>query len=145
MDRSLPRAEDQIGYLLVRLAHTLSQRWTRDLAEHGLSARQHGVLAVLAHQPGMSSGAVARAAMITPQSMGELLTGLEDRGLVRREAAAGRGYPARVEVTEEGRRLLAAVEPVVTAHNEPVALGLTADEARRLRALLQQVLRSVAP
>lgn len=139
----MDRAEDQIGYLLVRLAHTLSQRWSRDLAAQGLSARQHGVLAVLADQPGMSSGAVARAAMITPQSMGELLTGLGDRGLVRREPAAGRGHPARVEVTDEGRSLLAAAEPIVAAHNEPTALGLSADQARQLRTLLQQVLEAV--
>ena len=143
MNGTTPQPEDQIGYLLVRLAHTLSQRWSRDLAAHGLSARQHGVLAVLVDQPGMSSGAVARAAMITPQSMGELLSGLEDRGLVRREPAAGRGYPARVEVTDEGRRLLAEVEPIVTAHNDPGVLGLSADQARRLRALLRQVLETV--
>lgn len=136
--------EEQVGYLLVRIGQALSQRWTRDLAPHGLSARQHGVLGVLAAHPGISAGALARAAMITPQSMGELLTGLEERGLVLRHPPAGRGHPARLELTDAARVLLADVRPVVEAGNSPAALGLTAGEIGRLRELLVKVLTAVS-
>lgn len=134
------RPEDQIGYLLVRLAHRLSRRWTHDLAAHRLTARQHGVLAALAAQPDITAGALARVVMITPQSMGELLSGLQERGLVHRQPPAGRGHPARLHLTDDGRLVLAAVRPVTDAHNSPDALGLTDDQAAQLRELLHRVL-----
>lgn len=138
-----PQPEDQIGYLVVRLAHTLSQRWTHDLAAHGLTARQHGVLAALAAQPGISAGALARTVMITAQGMGELLVGLQQRGLVERRPPSGRGRPAQLTLTEHGHRVLAAVQPITEAHNHPTALGLTDHDAAHLRVLLQRVLTTI--
>lgn len=135
--------EEQVGYLLVRIGHVLGQRWSRDLASFGLSARQHGVLGVLAADPGISAGAIARKVMITPQSMGELLAGLEERGLVLRQPPAGRGHPARLELTDAARALLAEVEPVVEAGNSPSALGLGEAEVHELRELLTKVLAAV--
>lgn len=143
--RSQPPPEDQIGYLLVRIAHRLSQHWTRDLAAYGLTARQHGVLATLAARPGVSANALARSVMITAQSMGDLLTGLQDRGLIARQPPAGRGRPARLALTDEGHRVLAAVEPVTEAHNSPAALGLTEADAVQLRTLLQKILAAEDP
>lgn len=135
--------EEQVGYLMVRISHALAQRWTRDLAPFGVSARQHGVLAVLAARPGLSAGALAREVMITPQAMGELLAGLEERGLVLRHAPTGRGRPARLEVTTAGRRLLDEVRPVIDANNSPGALGLSPDEADTLHRLLTTMLPAV--
>jgi len=144
VEESSPQPEDQIGYLLVRLAHTLSRHWTEDLAAHGLTARQHGVLAALAAQPGISAGALARTVMITAQAMGELLAGLEQRGLVARQPPAGRGRPAQLTLTGRGHRVLAEVQPITHAHNSPAALGLSDDEAAHLRVLLRQVLAATA-
>ena len=138
------RPEEQVGYLLVQVGHALSQRWARDLAPFALSARQHGVLGVLAAQPGISAGALARAVMIAPQSMGELLTGLEERGLVLRQPPSGRGHPARLELTDAARALLSEVQPVVEDSNSPQALGLTGPEVTQLRRLLTTVLAAVS-
>jgi DNA-binding MarR family transcriptional regulator len=144
MPQEHPVPEEQVGYLLVRVGHALAQRWARDLGRFGLSARQHGVLGVLAATPGISAGGLARAAMITPQSMGELLTGLEERGLVIRHPPTSRGHPSRLEITGDARALLAEVHPVVEAGNAPGALGLTAGEVEQLRALLRKVLPAVS-
>lgn len=139
-----PPPEDQIGYLLVRIAHVLSQRWSHDLSAHGLTARQHGVLAALDVRPDISAGALARMVMITPQAMGELLSGLLERGLVDRSAPPGRGRAARLRLTDAGRRVLAEAAPVTAGHNAPAALGLDDDEAAQLRALLQRVLAATS-
>lgn len=138
------RPEEHVGYLLVRVGHALGQRWARDLAPYGLSARQHGVLGVIAARPGLSAGAVAREAMVTAQSMGELLAGLEERCLVLRHPPAGRGHPARLELTDTARALLADVQPVVDASNDPTVLGLTDREISHLRTLLTKVLAAVS-
>lgn len=139
----VPPPESQLGYLLVRLAHALSQRWTRELSPFGLSARQHGALAALAARPQISAGALAREAIITPQSMGELLAGLEERGLVLRRLPAGRGHPAQLELTDAGRALLVQVKPVVESSNSPEELGLTQREIDHLRDLLVTMLGTV--
>lgn len=129
-----------MGYLLVRVGHALAQRWTQALAPFGLSARQHGVLAVLARQPDIGVGALARQVMITPQSMGTLVTGLEERGLVRRRQPSGRGHAASLDVTGAGHELLARVQDVVEDSNAPETLGVTPAESAELARILAKVL-----
>jgi DNA-binding MarR family transcriptional regulator len=135
--------EEAVGYLLTRIAHVLGRRWSEDLRAYGVTARQHGALAVLAARPGISAGELARAVMITPQSTGELLDGLVARGLIERQEPAGRGRAGRLTLTAAGRRVLGDTAGVVAASNAPAALGLTAREADQLRALLTKVLHTV--
>lgn len=88
----------------------------------------------------MSQAQIARQVLVTPQSLGEMLRGLEDRGLVRRADPLSRGRPARVALTDDGAALLETAAPLVAALNEPAALGLTEAEHHRLDALLKKVL-----
>ncbi len=99
--------QDFVEYRLVRLADQLQRRFTDALAPTGLSPRQFSVLAVLASSPEITSAGLARAVLTTPQSMHTLLDQLQARGLVDRGPVRGRGRPAPVRLTPDGRAALA--------------------------------------
>jgi DNA-binding MarR family transcriptional regulator len=131
--------EAQLGYQLVRVADQVSRRWHAVLREHGINPRQFSVLALLAHDPGLSQAELARRVMITPQSMSESLAGLLAERLISREEAA-RGHAARVQLTAAGRKLLARAYPLVEACDresfEPLAAAERAALARAFNRLL---------
>jgi hypothetical protein len=86
------------------------------------------------------------AAMVTdacgdgsgPQSMGELLTTIQARGLITRTPGQV-GRPASVTLTDAGRSALHRAVPRGEAINRPEALGLTATENATLNTLLHRV------
>ena len=57
---------------------------------------------------------------------------------------AGRGHPARLELTDAARSLLLDVEPLVRESNSPDVLGLSDQEVDTLRTLLLKVLPAVS-
>ncbi|MBW0101140.1 MarR family winged helix-turn-helix transcriptional regulator [Pseudonocardia sp. KRD291] len=130
---------DQLGYLLVRAGELVSRPWLSGLRRQGINPRQFSVLAIVAADDGLSQAGLARRASITPQSMGELLRRLEEGGLLDRTTAR-RGTSATVHVTAAGRARLADAYPVVLRLNEESVASLSADERRRLAALLGKVI-----
>lgn len=134
---------DVTAWTLVRAFHHVGRRFYGTLAPHGLTPQQFGVLIELVSRPGQSQAALARAVLATPQSVGELLRGMEERGLVVRVPPAGRGRPAQVHASTDGVRLLDLVTPLVLEAVRPEALGLDDDSAGALNGLLHQVVASL--
>ncbi len=133
--------DDFLGYTVVRVGHVLARRFDAMLAAHGLTPRQFGVLAHLARDPGLGSGALARLVLITPQSMGALLDELEAAGLVARTPAA-RGRRRATALTAAGRRRLLAAAPAVAAFERATTAALTPAEHAAANRALHAVLRT---
>jgi DNA-binding MarR family transcriptional regulator len=131
------------SWSVIRTHLLLAPRLARTLAPLGLSPTQFGVLVQLDNTPGATSSELARACLMTPQSMSELLPGLEAAGHVRRDAT-GRGRPAPVHLTDAGREVLARATPLVEAADGPAALGLTTEELTTLTTLLHRVATKVS-
>lgn len=130
---------DLAAWTLVQTAHLAGRRFHEVFTSQGLSAHQFGILVHLTSEPGGSQAALARAILVTPQSIGEILVQMQNAGLVRRTPAARRGTANRVELTVAGRTVLAATFPLVAAINTPEALGLDEAETRTLNDLLHRV------
>lgn len=133
----------QLGYQLVRVADQVSRRWHAVLRAHGVNPRQFSVLALLAHDPGLSQAELARRVMITPQSMSESLASLLHEGLISRDEPAP-GHAARVQLTAAGRALLAKANPLVEACNRDSFAALTAAERASLARVFDKLLRAGA-
>jgi DNA-binding MarR family transcriptional regulator len=125
---------------LVRAATAMRRPFVDALAPYDLPPQQFSVLLHLVEKPGRSQGELAREVLATPQSVGELLRAMEQRGLVERTAPAGRGRPSAVYASPAGRELLDLVTPHVLAAFAPTALGLDEEGSRRLNADLHTVL-----
>ena len=68
----------------------------------GLSVNQYTTLSVLDHRSGLSNAQLARRALVSPQSMNEVLLALERRGLVRRNAHPDHGRILQSRLTAKG-------------------------------------------
>ena len=134
--------EATTGWTLVRTHHAMARRFTETLARAGLTPTQFGVLVQLVQQPGISQADLARRVLMTPQSMGELLTGLHRTGHVQRTAGR-RGTATTITITDTGRAALRTAAPLVAQINQPSALGLTPEEDATLNALLHKVRRGL--
>ena len=130
---------------LVRAFGVVRRAFLAALAPHDISPQQFSVLLHLVERPGRAQADLAREVMATPQSVGELLRQMEERGLVVRTPPAGRGLPIAVTASEQGRALLDAVTPAVTAAFSAEALGLDPARLDRLNADLHAVLAALSP
>ncbi|WP_224391753.1 MarR family winged helix-turn-helix transcriptional regulator [Pseudonocardia sp. ICBG1293] len=141
--------EDVPLWELVRTAHVVARGFHRVFARAGLTATGFGVLAELADRdraggPPPSQAELARVVLLRPQSVGELVTDLVARGLVRRDGPGGRGRRAGLELTDEGRAALERAWPLVREFTAPGAIGLDAGRAAELTAMLRTVRETVA-
>jgi DNA-binding MarR family transcriptional regulator len=116
-DPALPALEDNVGYMLKVAATALHSAMESALREFGLTVSQYACIEHLSRTPGLTNAQLARAVFVTPQSMNEVLRGLQRRGIVERpgEAESGRRLPARLtpagqQTVEAARRALGGVD-----------------------------------
>ena len=104
--------EPRISYAVGRLERVLRRRIVAALEPDGLTAaRLYDALSVLRAEDGMSNAQLARRALVTPQSMNEVLNLLVERGFVRRRAEPGHGRILRTELDARRATGAGAVRP----------------------------------
>jgi hypothetical protein len=72
--------------------------------------------------------------------MGEIITGLKRRGLVRRQESAVNGRILRVSLTAEGRKLLVACDAILDRVETECFERVAARQLASMRELLRDVL-----
>ncbi len=85
----------------------LGQLTRRLRAEHSFSLTQGSVLGRLDREGPLSTVELAAAERVRPQSMGQTLAELEGQGLIARRPHETDGRRTLIELTEDGRRVLA--------------------------------------
>lgn len=100
-------------YIIGRVNHAIRREMRARLAEWSLSVQEYTTLSVLSARPGLSNAQLARRALVTPQTMIEILAKLERRGLVERGPDPRHGLILRAELTGEGHALLEEADRVV--------------------------------
>ncbi len=134
---ALPR----LAYIVGRLDRALRRHLNEDLRPYGLTWQQYTLLSVLRTRSDLSSAQLARRSFITPQSMSEAIRALVQKGYVRRDAHPTHGRILRVELTQEGQRVLAACDHVADAIEEQMLRELTPRERERLHKHLRSCVR----
>ena len=131
---------------LERLVKLLGRVGPDEVCCEGLTARQCGILRMLASQQGARLSDLAQAAGITPSAMTRVLERLEKLGLVRRvRGTHDDGRAAAVEITAEGRKVRQRVDrlmhdrthAIVNAIPEPTRKKLL-EALRTLNSCIEQ-------
>jgi DNA-binding MarR family transcriptional regulator len=99
----------------------------------GLTALQYTALTVLERHPDLSSAQLARNSFVTSQSMADVITALEGRGLIERHRDPADRRRLVVALTADGRELLDRYRDRVAALEERMLAGLDTDEISGLR------------
>lgn len=137
--------DDFTALTVVRASQVLARVFTATLAPFGLPPHHFSVLLHLVERPGISQADLARVVLATPQSVGELVRVMEDKGMVERTPPAGPGLPSAVYASTAGRALLDEVTPHVLAAFAPQALGLSSDAHDRLNHDLHTIMNTLEP
>ncbi len=133
-----PPPQDISAWNLIQVAHLVGRRFHTALALVGLTPTQFGTLIQLDLHPEMSNNQIARAVLVTPQTMSELLTSLQLLGLVERAASAGRGRRVAVRLTDAGRDVLERSAHAIG--QVEASLGLDGGQQQVLNGLLNHIL-----
>lgn len=124
---------------LMTTAHVVGRRFTELMAEVGLTPTQFAVLRHLAEHEGVTQAELARAVLVSPQSVGVLLAPMLEQGLVVRDGPGGRGRRAGISLTAAGRWALDRAWGPVLDFNSPAALGLSPAQAAMLGEILDRI------
>lgn len=96
-----------LGYLLRQASGAVRLATGRALEDLDLTLPQFLVMTMVNAYPGSSSADVARLAVLTPQTISPIVANLEKAGRLRRAISPDHGRVQRMELTDEGRALLA--------------------------------------
>jgi DNA-binding MarR family transcriptional regulator len=138
-DRVRPH-DDVLGYLLKHAHLALEQRTDAALADVGLTARDLGVLRVIAGGEARSQQEVATVLGVDRTSMVALLDALERRGIVARKPSDRDRRRNVVELTQDGRSLFQRAEQRSTEAEQAFTAALGDAGGAELRRALQAVL-----
>lgn len=133
--------QEPLSELLMRSARAMRRRWSDSLAPWDLSPHQARALRVVQRHESARMGTIAAHLRIAPRSVTEVLDGLEERGLVHRVPDPTDRRAVLVELTGQGRSLLAEVDEA----RDGVSAAYLSPLSERDRAQLARLLRKLDP
>lgn len=129
-------SEPRLLYLLKQVELAVRSHLDDLFRPIGLTALQYTALTVLERHLDLSSAQLARNSFVTAQSMADMITALEGRGLIERRRDQADRRRLVVALTADGRELLDRYRDQVSALEAQMLAGLTKAEISRLRRSL---------
>jgi DNA-binding MarR family transcriptional regulator len=139
----LKRPAGSAVYGLRILNHYFSQRFAGALETHDLTLPQMGIMFDVARIRGVSSAGLARARRMTPQTMSEIITGLEREGLLERRPRHGRTLG--LYLTPAGTARLTKAGTAAVGIEREMLAALSAREQDRFRELIFKCVTQLTP
>ena len=131
-------------YMVGRVNQGIRREMRARLSDCELSVAEYTTLSVLAARPELSNAQLARRALVTPQSMIEILAQLERRKLVQRAVDPAHGRILRATLTPKGHEVLAIATPEVAALNEELFAGVPANQRRAVQAAMRTAMENLS-
>jgi len=129
-------AEPTLMYMMKQIELATRARLDELFRPIGMTALQYTALTVLERHPDLSSAQLARNSFVTTQSMADMVTALEERGLIERHRDAADRRRLVLALTEDGRALLRRYRGKVGALERQMLTGLTDEQVSGLRHTL---------
>ena len=135
---------DRSAFLLARLGRVASRQLNDRLAETGLKPTQVAILMTLRDLGPLSQQELGERLRIDPSNMVAFLNALEDEGFLVRKRDPDDRRRHIVEITQQGiDRCPVCFEPVSALEDELLA-GLSAQEQRVLNRMLSRILATMS-
>ncbi len=131
-------------YIVGRVNQGIRREMRARLSEFNLSVAEYTTLSVLDARPELSNAQLARRALVTPQSMLEILAELERRGLVERQLDPENARILRASLTPTGGAVLEAAAPAVQALHEEMFAGMPADRQDAAMAAMRTAMTNLS-
>jgi DNA-binding MarR family transcriptional regulator len=123
-------------YLIRRVQLLITRNLTDCLRDYNVTPAQYLMLSLSRRGGEMSSASLARLFTISPQSMNEMIAGLEKKKLIARTVAGEKRRTLQIKLTPEGAKLLKACDRAVDRMEKHLFSSLSAAELHSLRSAL---------
>ncbi|GAA4402358.1 MarR family winged helix-turn-helix transcriptional regulator [Tsukamurella soli] len=120
-----PSPRPSLLYAIKQVELAVRSRMDAVLAPSGITPLQYTALTVLHRRDGLSVAQLARNSFVTAQTMGEMITVLEHRGLVSRRVDPTSRRRTLTSVTQAGLDLLTEYDTKVAELEESMVATLT--------------------
>jgi MarR family 2-MHQ and catechol resistance regulon transcriptional repressor len=127
----------RLWVVLSRAHAAIAAHAAADVARHGLTLAEFGVLEALHHKGPMLLGEVQRSLLVSSGGVTYLVDRLEQRGFVRRDRCTEDRRARYAVLTDAGTEFVRAVFPRHAAAVAAAMSGLTPEEQRTVRTLLR--------
>jgi DNA-binding MarR family transcriptional regulator len=131
--------QGHIAYLLRQAQAATRLTLERALADLGVTTPQFAVLTMLNAYPGLSGADVARVALLTPQTVGVIMSNLERDGAIKKTAHPVHGRVLQWTLTRRGSDVLAKCRHRVNAVERRLVAGLGAKAEITIRRWLSKI------
>jgi DNA-binding MarR family transcriptional regulator len=139
-----PSPEPGISYAIARLQQLVFGSVAEIAAQYDLTALQFTTLSVLnRHGEPLSNSQLARRSFMTAQSMHEVIQGLEQAGLIKRNPHPSNRRKRPASLTAKGRRVVAACESSVAEFETRMLNGFTLEEQDAFLAMIKTAVRNL--
>ncbi len=133
----------RIGTRIKRAEQLLMATKARALKPFDITVPQYATLLYLRYVPAASAAQLARASLVSPQTMATILGNLEGKGLVERTASLFHQKVLETRLTEAGRQVVDEADLAARAIEDRMLDAVTADEAAQLKSLLDRVMAAI--
>ena len=123
-------------YLIKQLELAVRSHLDETVRDAGLTALQYTALTVLERHPELTSAQLARNSFVRAQTMAQMITVLDGRGLITRERDPKSHRQYLLSLTPEGHRVLGRLREPVRGIETAMVQGLADAEIRQLRHAL---------
>ena len=127
------------GFLLRRAHQIAVGIFVEECAAYGLTPPQHSTLIVIGRCPGLDQAALARAIGFDRATIGQVVEGLEARGLLKRQNSHADKRRKTLVLTPQGRALMQRAAPAIQRTSDRLLAPLRASQRRLFVELLLQL------
>jgi DNA-binding MarR family transcriptional regulator len=137
--------EEHVGYLLKRLQHSIRQAIDERMrvANVGLSFAHIATLFVINHHPGASGARIAKATMVTAQTVNTILRRLEGEGSLERKPHPDNRRVDCWYITDVGRAQMLKARAVADPVWDKMLAPLGPEDVAALRGLLKRCIEGL--
>jgi len=132
----------RLWVILSRAHEAIARHAEADVARHGLTIAEFGIIEALYHVGPMLLGELQRRILVSSGGVTYLVDRLEERGLVKREPCPNDRRARYAALTAEGKKLVARIFPDHARVIERAMSGLTRSDRERAAALLKSLGRA---
>ncbi len=136
MSGSNTAPETTLLYLMKQVESAVRAHLDELLRPSGVTALQYTALTVLERHPDFTSAQLARHSFVTAQTMADMVTSLEGRGLVERHRDPADRRRLVLSLTKDGQALLRQSRREVAKLEARMLGGVSASAARSLRQVM---------
>ncbi|MCL7965335.1 MAG: MarR family transcriptional regulator [marine benthic group bacterium] len=124
---------------LARAYRAIEQAAARDVARHGLTLAEFGMLEAIHHLGPMPLGEIQRKILVSSGGVTYVADSLEKRGLIRREPSVSDRRVRIAVLTEQGEKLIREIFPEHERVLEETMSGLDPGEQEEAASLLRRL------